>query len=176
MTKKAGKPVKTAEAAEGGETPRKRSKLKLVFAGMLPVILGAGGYAAWAFYLGGSADAAHPPAEEALHEPDPVKVAAVPLDVAAETSFTHSYALSVIITNACGKTRVPALKAASEQEALIDGTLINQSWIAAARRTEILDERNCSYFVNEVLNADAKASRIAAALAAPPQDKKSSGH
>ena len=83
----------TAKKTDADTAPTKRSakRLALVAAVALAALAG-GGYGAWAYLLKPTA-----PAAEAEHAPDPVKVAAIAPEVAAETSFTHSYALSVLI-------------------------------------------------------------------------------
>lgn len=148
MSKKTAKPT----ASDGA--PKKRSKLTLALMALVPLLLaGGGGYAGWA-YMGGDANAA-------VHEvavPPPV-----PVEILAETSFTHSFALANIIARNCGSLRVPALKAASEKEALADGTLASLSWQAASRRTYSLDEVSCRHFISEVRTAELRAEEIAAA-------------
>jgi len=130
------KPEKTgADTAANADAPKKRSKLKLALFALVPLLLvGGGGYAGWAFYLApAGAEQAEPGDEhaaegEAGHEtPDPVQVSAVPSEIAAETSFTHSFALSVILADDCGVVPVEALKAASDEEAKADGLLVNLS-------------------------------------------------
>lgn len=165
------KPAKTAASeTEGSATPKKRSKLKLALLVLAPlVVLAGGGYAGWAFFLApapaeASAQAAEGEAPE--QAPDPVQVAAVPVDIAAQTSFTHSYALSVLIEEMCGEISVPALKAASEEEAHADAQLVALSWTAASRRVNALSEKSCGHFFAEIENADAKAATIAAEKAA----------
>ena len=159
------KPARTAASeTEGAEAPKKRSKLKLALLVLAPlVLLAGGGYAGWTFLLA-PADASAQTGEEAAAEPapDPVQVAAVPVDIAAQTSFTHTYALSVLIEEMCGAISVPALKAASEAEAHADPQLVALSWTAASRRVNALSERSCGHFFAEIENADAKAASIAA--------------
>lgn len=137
------------------ETKPRRSKAKLAAMVLVPMLVAGGvGYAGWAYFLGTRVQA------EAAPEPDPVQVSAVPTAIAAETSFTHSYALASIIAHECGRVPMRALKGASDEEAVSDGMLVNLSWSAAARRVATLDERNCRLFLTEVRTAEAKAARI----------------
>jgi hypothetical protein len=167
------KPAKTAASEnEGSGTPKKRSKLKLALLVLAPlVVLAGGGYAGWTFFLAPAPTAPSAQAGEGAGEapeqtPDPVQVAAVPVDIAAQTSFTHSYALSVLIEEMCGEISAPALKAASEEEAHADAQLVALSWTAASRRVNALSEKSCGHFFAEIENADAKAATIAADKAA----------
>ncbi|MCC0040221.1 MAG: hypothetical protein H6893_14805 [Brucellaceae bacterium] len=186
MSKKPAKAAADDSTNDGEAAPKKRSKLKLALFALVPLVLAGGGYAGWTFYLAPAGDA-HAAAEKDGHEADghaadgaeaadPVQVAAIPLDIAAETSFTHSYALGVIIAHACGAAQVPSLKAASEAEAKADGLLATLSWEAAARRTSILDDKNCRYLKAEVYNADGKAARLAAERAAPKKHEAKPAH
>ncbi|MEO3385214.1 hypothetical protein [Mesorhizobium sp. CAU 1741] len=152
------KPDTTPAAAT--DAPKKRSKVKLALFAMAPLVLAGAGYGGWMFYSGGHAEAA---VDE--HAAEPVPVSAVPTEIAAETSFTHSFALATIIASQCGKARVPALQVASDAEAHADGMLVNLSWQAAARRTLTLDEGNCRRFLNEVRGAERKAMELAEAKA-----------
>lgn len=149
------KPSKKPDSAEA-ETSKPRSKLKLALLALMPVVLAGGGYGGWVWYSGQEVEMAHEPA------PDPIEVSAVPTEIAAETSFTHSYALATIVARECGRVPLRALKAASEEEARADGLLVNLSWTAANRRIVELDEKNCRYFLSEVRTAEAKAARLAA--------------
>lgn len=151
----------TPEAAESSGAPKKRSKVLLGLLAAVPLVLAGGGYAGWTLFLAGPADEA----QAAERAPDPVVVAALPTDLAAESSYTHSFALSVLIRAKCGGSRAPALKAASEEEARADGMLVQLSWVAAARRANALSEKSCSYLLGEIDKADDKAARIAAAKA-----------
>ena len=175
-------PNKAKSDAETADAPKRRSKLKLAVLALVPLVLAGGGYAGWAFYFapadshaGEVADGAAA-AEGEEHGTDMIKVSAVPTEIAAETSFTHSYALSVIVAKDCGVVPVEALKAASEEEAKADGLLVSLSWTAAARRTIALNPKTCRRFLNEVVNADAKAAEIAAARFAAAQDGGKGGH
>ena len=136
------------DEADAPAAPRKRSKIKLALLAFVPLVLAGGGYAGWTLYLAPwpldqAAHGVEAKAEghgamaegEGGHGEDPMTVSALPLDVLAETSSTHTYALSVLIAAKCGSPPVPALKAASEEEAKSNGMLVNQSWTAAARRT-----------------------------------------
>ncbi len=131
MSKKTAKP---AAAETDAEAPKKRSKLKLALFALVPlVLLGGGGYAGYAFYLAphdGDAHAAEAGGEgeaktgahgEAEQPKDPVKFSAVPSVIAAETSFTHSWAIATMIRTRCGEIAAPTLQAASEAEAAADG-------------------------------------------------------
>lgn len=162
MSKKTG----TTPAA-ATDAPAKRSKVKLALIALAPLVLAGAGYGGWMFYSGGHAEAA---VED--HAAEPVAVSAVPTEIAAETSFTHSFALATIIAPQCGKARVPALQLASDAEAHADGMLVNLSWQAAARRTLTLDEGNCRRFLNEVRAAERKATELVEAKAGA----KSAGH
>ena len=122
------KPTKTKSAAAAKTPPAtKTSKLKLILLAGAPLVLAGGGYAGWMVYAGGWAAGTDAGVDSA-------KVAAIPPEVAAETSFTYSFALSELLKTTCGQARVSALKAASEAEARADGTLVNLSWMAASRR------------------------------------------
>ena len=86
-------------------------------------------------------------------------VSGLPLDVLAETSSTHTYALSVLIAGKCGSPPVPAVKAASDEEAESNGMLVNQSWTAAARRTRGMTQKTCNYLWAEIEAIEAKLAR-----------------
>ena len=165
-----------AQAAKDTTDAPKRSKLKLALFALAPLLLAGGGYAGWTQFLAGEANAethGEPAAEGAAegHGKDPVHVSAVPSEIAAETSFTHSFALSVILAQRCGSLRLAALKEASDAEARADGLLVNLSWQAAARRANELTEKSCGYLLAEIQAADNKALRIAEArLAAEKGD------
>jgi hypothetical protein len=149
------KTAKTTDPAEA-EAPKSRSRAKLALLALVPLVLAGGGYGGWSYFMVPEADAAHAPA------PDPIKVSAVPTEIAAETSFTHSFALGSIIARECGRVPLRALKAASDAEATADGMLASLSWAAANRRIIELDDKNCRYFQTEVRSAEAKAARLAA--------------
>lgn len=145
------------------ETPKKRSPIRLALFALVPAaVLAGAGYGGWIWYAGIAGEEVEAAQAKAAGT-DPVAVSVVPAEIAAETSFTHSFALASIIAPTCGVVPVAALKAASDEEARTDGLLVNLSWTAAARRTYTLDERTCRYFLNEVRGADAKAARIAQA-------------
>ena len=172
------KPDKTA-AAES-DIPKKRSKLRLALLALVPMVLAGGGAAGWTYYAGAATHDAEAAEAEAAGQ-DHIEVSAVPSEIAAETSFTHSYGLAMMIAPTCGRVPLQALKEASDAEARADGLLVNLSWAAAARRTVTLDERACRYFQAEIRNADAKAANIAAARAAAENGgghaaKSASGH
>jgi hypothetical protein len=147
MTKESSKPA----SAKKSESKPVRSGKKVALFAILPVIALAGsGYASWMYYQS-AANAAH-------HDgPDPIAVSTVPTELAAETSFTHAYALSQIIANQCGRMDIRALKEASDAEARGDGVLVNMSWTKAARRVFLLDERQCRLFLREIRAANTKA-------------------
>ncbi|MCC0043900.1 MAG: hypothetical protein H6892_05815 [Brucellaceae bacterium] len=166
MSKKSAKP-----AAE----PKKRSKLILALAAIVPVVLAGGGYAGWTYFLqapdtvahlddddghgeGGHEKVTHTDAD---HHPetDHMKVAGVPRDIAAESSFTHSYALSVLLRDKCGQADITALREMSNREAAEDGLLAQLSWEAAARRAQLLQAKSCGYLFAEIRDADEKAAK-----------------
>lgn len=142
-----------ASAKPAAQPPAKRSRLKLVLLGLAPVVLGGAGFAGWTVYAGQTAE--HEP------EPDTLKVAAIPPEVAAESSFTHALALSVLVAPKCGAARVPALMAASDAEAREDGNLVNLSWLAAARRAAATTAISCDYLRAEVRSAEFRAAKLA---------------
>ncbi|WP_127522385.1 hypothetical protein [Mesorhizobium sp. Z1-4] len=152
--------AKKSKKADAGTAPRGRSRLFIAAAIALPLIVGAGGYAVWALYFAapGNAEAA------AVHDAtDETKVAAVPREIMAESSFTHSHALSVLVREKCGSSQAPALREASNAEAAGDGLLAQLSWEAAARRTQLLKTKSCGYLLTEIADADARAARMLAA-------------
>lgn len=151
--KKTGRPA--ASAPEKADIPKKRSKLKLALVALAPLALAGGGYAGWTLYAAPGGEA------HAESGPDGMKVAAITPEVAAETSFTHSYALSVLIAPRCGIARVPGLQAASEAEARADGRLVNLSWLAAARRAADLTGISCDHLRQEVREAEYRAVTLA---------------
>lgn len=147
MTKEPSKPA----SAKKSESKPVRSRKKIALYAILPVIaLAGGGCASWLYYQS-AANAAH------HGGPDPIAVSTVPTELAAETSFTHAYALSQIIANHCGRMDIRALKEASDAEARSDGVLVNMSWSKAARRVFVLDERQCRLFLREIRAANTKA-------------------
>lgn len=168
MSKKPEKPK-----TDAADAPKKRSVVKLAILAVVPLALAGGGWFGWTQYqasvVAHEAELAEAEAAARL-EADMIKVSTVPTEIAAETSFTHSFALSVILAKECGVVPVDALKAASDEEAATDGLLVNLSWVAAARRTEALNEKTCRRLLNEVVGADAKAAEIAAARLAPPAE------
>jgi hypothetical protein len=160
-----------------GISPKKRSKLKLIIFALAPLALAGVGYAGWTRFLAAAPAEAAGHGEQAAEagaagggdqgeqgEPgaDAIRTAAVPSDAEAQTSFTHSYALSVLLERRCGRYHVPALKAASDEEALAKGLLATMSWAAATRRVEGLTEKSCDLLSSEILDADARAAEIAA--------------
>lgn len=167
-----------AEAAEAAGAPKKRSKLMLAVLATVPLVLAGGGYAGWTLFLanpdGAGEETARAEAEQ--HAPDPVVVAALPTELAAESSYTHSFALSVLIREKCGGRRAPALKAASEEEARADGLLVQMSWVSAARRATALSDKSCGYLLGEVAKADEKAAMVAEAKLAAAKKAAEAGH
>ena len=159
-------PAKADAAGGEGEAKPKRSKLKLALFALVPLlVLGGGGYAGWAFFLAPdhAAEAAH--GEDGHgegHGTDPTRVSALLPDARPEVSATHSYAVAVIMEPVCGAPPVPSLESASAAEAAADGAMVNQSWIAAVRRTRTLDAKNCSYLWKEIEAAEFKAGQGAA--------------
>src|SRR5690606_28284554 len=92
-------------AANAGSKRRSALKLGLLAAALL--VAAGGGYAGWSFFLAGSGEAgaatteAHDGAAE--QAPDPLEIAALHRAARAESSFTHPFALSVLITaKSCG--------------------------------------------------------------------------
>jgi len=165
MSKKTPK-TKPAAATEKADAPPKRSKLKLALLALAPLVLAGGGYGGWTYYAGGlEATAEEEPGTDATH------VAAIPPEVAAESSFTYSFALSELLTNVCGPMEAPALKAAAEAEAHGDGTLANLSWMAANRRLSSVTEKSCSMLRAEIGSANAKAKDLAEAGAGKDKPK-----
>lgn len=152
MTRK--KTTPPAAPAKPGAAPKKRSRVKLAALALAPLLLAGGGYAGWTVY-------AAPGAGEGA--PDAMKVAAIPPEVAAESSFTQAFALSVLIAPDCGMARVPALRTASDAEAHADGNLVNLSWLAAARRATATTEISCDYLRAEVRRAEFRAAELAKA-------------
>lgn len=158
-------PRSPADRSENAISATPRSKLRLALLAAAPLVLAGGGYAGWALLMAPAEASGTPAAAAPAEEPataDPLQVAALPRDIAAETSFTHSYALSVLVREMCGDIPAPALKAASEEEASADGLLVNLSWVSAARRASLLSEKSCGHFLAEVEDADARAAQIAA--------------
>lgn len=148
MTKK--KPAApAASASEKADISKKRSKLRLALLALAPLALAGGG---WAVYAGAGAHA------EGV--PDAMKVSAISPEVAAETSFTHSYALSVLVAPLCGAARAPGLRAVSDTEAKTDGRLVNLSWLAAARRAADLTAISCDHLRQEVRAAEYRAVKL----------------
>jgi hypothetical protein len=152
--------MQTASAA--ARPPARRSRLRLALLALTPLALAGGGFAGWTVY---AARAEHEPEPE----PDATVVAAIPPEVAAESSFTHSFALSVLVAPKCGVARVPALMAASEEEARADGNLVNLSWLAAARRAAATTAISCDYLRAEVRQAEHRAVKLAQEKGEAPQ-------
>jgi hypothetical protein len=153
--------AKAAPAANPGDAPKKRSKLKLALFALVPLIaLGGGGYGAWAYFL---TPAPQPPAEAEGHGGvDPQKVAALKAETAAETSATYNFALAQLLKARCGGVGVEALKQASDAEAAHDGMLVSMSWQAALRRAGSVTEVSCDRILAEIGHAEARAGGVAA--------------
>lgn len=184
-----------AVATDGTEAPKKRSKLKLVVLAVVPLALAGGGYFGWTMFMGGAGeDVAHASegaehgegaAEEAAghgeagghgeaaHAAAPISL---PREIAAETSFTYSFALAELMKERCGKMDVAGLHAASDEEARADGILVSLSWIAANRRTGTVTEKSCDYIRAEIGIAEDKANGLAAAAAAPAEEEGGGHH
>lgn len=160
MTKlpaKVAKPVLSKTAADG---PKKRPKLKLAAMALAPLLLAGAGYAGWVLLAGAGAGAsAH--AADGGQGTDATKVSSISTELAAETSFTHVFALSVLIAPRCGEANVPALKAASDAEARANGMLATLSWQAAARRTAATTEKSCVFLRQEVTEGELNAMDLA---------------
>ena len=177
MGKKTARPAATPDADQLPAS-KKRSKLKLAMLALAPLLLAGGGFAGWTVFMapeaaaGGDHDVA---AETGGGEHAPMVALALPPEIVAESTYTHSYALSVLIARDCGRTRTGALKAAAEEEARADGVLANLSWEAANRRIGTLDEKSCGYMLNEVAVANARAQRAADEKAAAEKGGKAKG-
>lgn len=158
MSKKPAKAAAPADAS-ADEPPKKRSKVKLAIFALVPLLLAGGGYFGYTKFFAKPADAAghqEASAEGGEHGADPLKVAAIEPEILAETSATHSFALSVLLANRCGPSEVPNLKTASETEAHADGMLVSLSWQAAARRTLTTTRDSCGKLLGEIEAAEAK--------------------
>lgn len=177
MLKKKSKAAAPAAGKEAAPAPKKRSKLKIILLAVMPLVGAGGGYAGWVFYAGASsAEAAHGEAaggEGGEHGQDEGHIAAIPPEVAAETSATYSFALSELLKTQCGAVGAEALKAASEAEAKADGTLVNLSWMAALRRVGSITQKSCNRILVEIDMAEAKAARRAAGK---DEEEKSAHH
>lgn len=158
---------------DAGAAPRKRSKLFFAAAAAVPLVVGAGGYVAWTFHFAVPESAEAPGLKaETQGATDSMEVAAVPREIMAESSFTHSYALSVLVHEKCGSLHAPALREVSNAEAAQDGLLAQLSWEAAARRTQLLKAKSCGYLLAEIADADGRAAERLAA----EQSEQASGH
>jgi hypothetical protein len=162
MTKKKTAKPAASISAKADDASGRRSRVKLAALALAPLLLAGGGYAGWTVY------AAPRPGEGA---PDAMKVAAIPPEVAAESSFTQAFALSVLIAPDCGMARVPALRTASDAEAHADGNLVNLSWLAAARRVAATTEISCDYLRAEVRRAEFRAAELEKAKDAAPKNE-----
>lgn len=159
------KPDETPSPADAAASPKKRSKLKLLIFALVPLLAAGGGYFGWTHFFAGPSHAAAAEGAEGdgEHGTDGMEVAALPTDGEAQTSFTHNYALSILVEQRCRPFDVPALKAASDEEARTNGLLVNASWAAASRRVEALTEISCGMLASEILDADARAAKAAEA-------------
>lgn len=176
MSKKPAKPAAASDTS-AADAPKKKSKLKLALLVLAPLVLAGGGYAGWTMFLAApGGEEAHASESGEDHGADEIKVSAVPAEIAAETSFTHSFALSVLLAQRCGVVDAAALKAASDEEAIADGALVSLSWQAAARRVATLTEKSCGHMMAEIVGADAKATRLAAEKLAPEKGGKAAAH
>src|SRR5688572_8805630 len=124
MSKKPADTKAVTPAEDGKAAPNRRSKAKLALAALVPLVLAGGGYAGWTFLMAPAASEAHAEAAQGGHgEPvqnahgeaghgaeDPMKVSSIATEVLAETSATHTYALSLLIADTCGASKAPALK------------------------------------------------------------------
>lgn len=142
--------------------PEKRSKLKLLLLAGAPLLVAGGGYAGWIFAAPALGFGAAGHAEAAGDGKDAMHVAALPPEILAENSFTYTFALSELLKDTCGPTRVVALKAASAEEAKADGGLTNLSWIAATRRAGALTQQSCDKILTEIDRGELKAMALAA--------------
>ena len=167
-------PASDADTEAADDAPAARSKwsnIHLALLACMPFVLLGGGYAGWTLCLapGSLSDATYSADAKAVGHgataegegvgEDPMTVSGLPLDVLAETSSTHTYALSVLIAGKCGSPPVPAVKAASDEEAESNGMLVNQSWTAAARRTRGMTQKTCNYLWAEIEAIEAKLAR-----------------
>lgn len=153
-----------APAAEGEAAPKKRSKVKLAVMVLAPLlVLGGGGYGGWVFFLAPK----HAPAAEAAGEhgdghgadaQDDTETASIsPEQVAAENSFTYSFALSQLVKADCGDVDVTALKTESDKEAAADGKLVSLSWQAALARKATITDKSCNRILFEIDGANTRA-------------------
>ena len=176
MGKTSGKDAAEAESSTGG---KKRSKLKLAVLAIVPLALAGGGYAGWTQFVsdaGAKAGEHGEGAHAADAQDEHAQALALPPEIRAETSMTHSYALSVLVRADCGRFRVEALKAAAAEEAAADGQLATLSWEAAARRAAELGKASCGHLRAEIDLADAKAAKLADEKAKPAKGKGGGGH
>lgn len=157
-------PAKTAARAPGKPAPdapkKRRPSPKLVLLVLAPLLLAGGAYAGWTMIAPAGAGTGEAAASTDARAGEAEGGGASP-DLAAETSFTHSFALSVLIAPRCGAARVPALSWASGEEALADGRLVNLSWLAAARRAAATTEKSCDHLRAEVVEAERSAMQEA---------------
>jgi len=170
------KTARPADAPDADETPApgKRRRLKLALAALAPLLLAGGGFAGWTQWV---AATPAPDGGHAAGETVRMVALALPPQIVAESTYAHSYALSVLIARRCGRVRTNALKAAAEGEAQADGLLVNLSWEAANRRIATLDDKSCGYMLDEIARANGKAQRVAEEKAAAEKGAKGkSGH
>lgn len=163
MTKKPAATAKPAPLNAAADTTKKRSKLKLALFALVPLLLAGGGYAGWTMFTvpAGDGAAEASAAVDGGREGEGGHAVVVPPEIAAETSYTHAFALSVLIAPRCGVARVPALAQATEAEAHESGMLVNLSWLAAARRVAATTEKSCDFLRAEVIDAERLAMKMA---------------
>ncbi|MGN6143006.1 MAG: hypothetical protein ACTHOP_05385 [Mesorhizobium sp.] len=162
MTKSPARSAKPAPSKIAGDGPKTRSGRKLALRVLAPLVLAGGGYAGWMLLAGAEAGAVARTADgEGGQGKDAMQVSSISTELAAETSFTHTYALSVLIAPRCGVANAPALKAASDAEAHADGMLATLSWQSAARRTAATTEKSCVFLRQEVTEGELRAMELA---------------
>ena len=170
MTKKPAEAAKPASPKAGAVVAAKRSKRKLALLALVPLLLAAGCYAGWVTFVApagsGTTGASGRLASEAADGRDGGP-ATVPPEIAAETSYTHAFALSVQIASRCGVARVPALTRATEAEAHENGMLVNLSWLAAARR----GARACDPFSHWLLSLSSSIHPLEPQLPKPSPER-----
>jgi hypothetical protein len=162
MTKKPARAAKPAPA-KAADGSGKRPKPKLALLALAPLLLAAGGYAGWTMFIAptGSTVPEQAASDAAHRREGNGGLAPIPPEIAAETSYTHAFALSVLIAPRCGVARVPALTRATEAEAHENGMLVNLSWLAAARRAAATTEKSCDHLRAEVVDAERLAMKLA---------------
>lgn len=166
-------PAKTAKPVSPKTAPpaRKRRGWTLALLALMPLLAAGGGYAGWTLFTGDADAAAHAAGSAGGQGADSTQTASISTELAAETSFTHAFALSVLVAPRCGAANTQALKAASDAEARADGMLATLSWQAAARRTAATTEKSCVFLRQEVTEAELRAMELA-----KKQDKTATAH